>query len=83
MIPGCFGDLDLYFGRHPLDRRRGALLLVEVVKENVEYPELANAVEKFLRSKSCGGQHIEHELSIIETLFKPWIDEDEGWDNVD
>ena len=73
-IPGTFGSADLIFAGHPCDAERALDLLKECYQSNVSLQDVLDEVEKFLKLKGAGAQHIRDQINKINDKFSGWLD---------
>lgn len=70
-ISGCFGEIDLIFGVHPLDSERAREMFKEALAEDAELDDIVNECRDYLKSKSASQEHIdEQEKGIREFYYK-------------
>jgi len=65
-ISGCFGDIDLKFAIHALDRERAMDLFRAVA--GVDWREVEDALAEFMKRKGCGPEHIEEQLARVREM---------------
>jgi hypothetical protein len=72
-LPGCFGDHDLIFASHPLDRHRAFEWLIRLRSRDATWSEAKTQIEGFLRSKEIEPFHILDQIERAELLLKVWL----------
>ena len=72
-LPGCFGDVDLIFAGHPLDKRRAFEWLASLRMRQIGLAGAKEQVREYLTDKGAGGALIDEQLTAVERHLKPWL----------
>lgn len=68
-VKGCFGNNDLLFAAHPLDRERATELRKEIKAGQVKGEDAELIAYGFLAQQGCLKEHIQEEMSDWKKFF--------------
>ncbi len=69
-ISGCFGEFDVLFARHQLDKDRAKALKKALKDSALTSSEIHDAFLKHMTDNNCSESHISFELKLIRKMFK-------------
>lgn len=68
LIPACFGDIDLDFGAHELDKERAKEMLTTAFREGANMDEICEVAASYLLEKGAPADHIETQMRKIRNF---------------
>jgi hypothetical protein len=67
-IPGCFGNADLIWGSHDLERQRARQMLKDAIDAGATMDDIVHEVEVFQIFKRATNGHIEDQVGKVRNL---------------
>jgi hypothetical protein len=68
LIPGCFGEADVIFGSHPLDRQRAQAMFIAAISAGATMADIVAEATRFMNEQGASEAHIHAQVQRIRNL---------------
>ena len=72
-LPGCFGENDLVFASHDLDRDRAFEWLSKLRNQEAVWADVQAQIEEFLRERDAAVFHVADQVDRAKRMLAPWL----------